>query len=171
MLLFAILKNNNSKFLLPFRKRGFYIDTGLGSVITQEDIDELLRRAKEALAEKNDLEFGLDSEHDKLGKDQTENTEEGKAGDTKRESVKDETNGGPGTRTGTGTTTTGGKTRHVRGRGRIPIKFLNGGIDIHNNNTSSDENDDDDEYDEDYMGFYKRKQKGKNTDEKPPWKP
>jgi len=54
LLLFAILKKNNSKLLKLPRLKGFYVDTGVASVITPEDEAELLKRAKAVLGIKDD---------------------------------------------------------------------------------------------------------------------
>ena len=52
VLLFAMITKNNSKLLKLFRRKGFYIDTGYGSIITAQDEAELLERARRALKNK-----------------------------------------------------------------------------------------------------------------------
>jgi len=174
ILLFAILKNNDSKILNIFRKRGFYVNTGDKAIITQEDIDELLRKARGADAAEGDpdaqTEVDLENAGNTGGNDGTDgangadgnrksnrNNGRGSVGRNKGGAGRDGSAGGAG-----------GRMRPIRGRGRIPLRMRDpgaGGIDF--NNGSSD--DDDEDYDREYyIGSLKKKE---FTGERPPWKP
>jgi len=176
ILIFAVLKNNDSKILHIFRKRGFYVNTGTKAIITQEDIEELLRKARGVDAAENGLEGQTEMDLENVGRtgenetneDGTDGPNGGKNGGARGRGGKDGSGNKNAPGTGTGTGPGGRRMRPIRGRGRLAMALRArnfGSIDL---NGSSDDDEDGDYDREYYIGSLKNKE---YTGERPPWKP